>query len=135
MQRALDATGVGLAALCLVHCLALPVAALAMPLAGQLAEAEWVHWTIVALAAPTSLAAVLPRVMDRPFPWIIPVFAIVGVGLLGAAIAFAPPEWEAAFTVAGSGVLVTAHVLNWRRAHRGHRHGRSVASTTMPALD
>ncbi|MEQ1489463.1 MAG: MerC domain-containing protein, partial [Terricaulis sp.] len=78
MQRALDATGLGLSALCLVHCLALPVAALSLPLAGQLAEAEWVHWLMVGLAAPTSLAAVWPRLRDRPFPWIIPLFAALG---------------------------------------------------------
>ncbi|WP_413894670.1 MerC family mercury resistance protein [Pantoea ananatis] len=38
--------------LCLLHCLALPLLAAALPLFGVWAEAEWVHVVFVAIAAP-----------------------------------------------------------------------------------
>ena len=48
----LDAGAVALSSLCLLHCLALPLLAAALPLFGVWAEAEWVHLVFVAIALP-----------------------------------------------------------------------------------
>lgn len=48
----LDAGAVALSSLCLLHCLALPLLAAALPLFGTWAEAEWVHLLFVAIALP-----------------------------------------------------------------------------------
>ena len=51
----LDAGAVALSSLCLLHCLALPLLAAALPLFGVWAEAEWVHLVFVAIALPLGL--------------------------------------------------------------------------------
>jgi len=118
MNRALDAAGVGLSTLCLVHCLALPVAAAAAPLAAQLAEAEWVHWAIVALAAPAAILAIAPSLALRPFPWAVPVFASLGLTGLVSALFVRTEMLETGLTTLGGVLLASAHILNWRHAHK-----------------
>ena len=49
-----DYIAIGLSLACLAHCLALPLAAAFLPLLSTQAEAAWVHWAFVALAAPVS---------------------------------------------------------------------------------
>lgn len=119
LRRVLDGTAVGLSGLCMVHCLALPVAAGFLPLAGAWAEAEWVHLAFLAAAVPTSILA-----LWKSGGWADPVTAgLAAVGLSGlamGAVAFPSHDWETALTVAGGLLLAAAHVRNWRR---GHRHG------------
>lgn len=108
-----DGMAIGLSSLCLIHCLALPLAAGLLPLAGAWAEAEWVHWLFAAIATPVSLWT-LARPADRS-PTIL---ALAGLGLsllfLGAA-GWPTHEAETPMTVTGGLLLATAHVLNWRR--------------------
>jgi hypothetical protein len=114
----LDGSAIGLSGLCLVHCLALPVAAAASPLLGVWSEAEWVHLAFVLLAAPLSAAAL---VMARPRRPAAIVLALAGLVLLAAALLF--PEAETVMTVAGGLVLASGHLVNWRgRAHPPHVH-------------
>ena len=119
--RAFDAAGVTLSGLCMVHCLALPLAAAALPFLAAWTEAHWVHWLFVAAALPTSLAALLPGAQGRTG------VSLLGMGALGIALlALAAAEWpthevETPMSVAGGAVLATAHLLNWRRP--GRRHG------------
>ncbi|WP_162953530.1 MerC family mercury resistance protein, partial [Pseudomonas aeruginosa] len=40
---ALDSSAIALSSLCLLHCLALPLLAAALPLLGRWEQAEWVH--------------------------------------------------------------------------------------------
>jgi hypothetical protein len=127
MNRALDAAGVGLSTLCLVHCLALPFAAAAAPLAAQLTEAEWVHWVIVALAAPAAVFAIAPSLSLKPLPWSVPLLALLGLaGLTGALFVHAPLA-ETSLTTIGGVSLASAHILNWRTAHR-HARGQRVTA-------
>ena len=108
-----DGMAVGLSTLCLVHCLALPLVASFLPLAGTWAEAEWVHWLFVAVAAPVSLWT-LARPADRS-PAIL-ILAGLGLALLFLGAAGWPShEAETPLTVTGSLLLAAAHVLNWRR--------------------
>ena len=65
MQRFLDAAAVGLSALCFVHCLILPIAALSLPFLGGFGQAEYVHWLFLAIAAPIALAVFGPALRQR----------------------------------------------------------------------
>lgn len=108
-----DGMAIGLSGLCLIHCLALPLVASLLPLAGAWAEAEWVHWLFAAVAAPVSLWT-LARPVDRS-PMIL---IVAGLGLallfLGAA-GWPSHEAETPLTVTGGLLLAAAHGLNWRR--------------------
>ncbi len=114
----LDGSAIGLSGLCLVHCLALPVAAAVSPMLGVWSEAEWVHLTFVLLAAPLSAAAL---VMTRPRRPAAMALAATGLALLAAALFF--HETETAMTVAGGLILASGHLVNWRgRLHPPHAH-------------
>jgi hypothetical protein len=117
MHRALDVAGVGLATLCLVHCLVLPILAVAMPFAAQLSHAEWVHATVVALAAPAAIVAILPALAARPIPWAIPALAVAGLAAMTSALFVEAAFLETALSVMGGISLASAHLLNWRHAH------------------
>jgi len=119
-----DLLAVTLSGLCLVHCLALPLVASLLPLAGASmqtgAQAEWVHWLFALIAAPLSAWT-----LTRPHPQGLPRLAIglagVGAGLLFAGAAgFPSHELETPITVTGGLLLASAHILNARR--RVHRH-------------
>lgn len=122
--KTLDLSAVGLSALCLAHCLALPALALALPLLGSWARAEWVHVVFVSLAAPIAMLALMDWSSGRPVSWRLAVLAMVGLGLMFAG-AFEVPRtsWERPLTVAGGLLLASAHIANWRRRHAGHGHG------------
>lgn len=108
-----DSFAIGLSGLCLVHCLALPVAASLLPVLGAWTETEWVHWLFALMAAPIS-AWTLMRPADRS--WRVIGLAALGLALLFAGAAeFPSHEMETPVTVAGSLFLAGAHILNWRR--------------------
>lgn len=110
-----DLTALGLSGLCMVHCLALPLAAAALPILGVWAEAEWVHWAFALTATPISLWALTRR--PRPAPLGL---GLLGLGLLYAGAAeFPTHEAETVVTVTGGLILALAHGLNW--AHQPHR--------------
>jgi hypothetical protein len=108
----------GLSALCLAHCLALPLIASALPAAGAWAHAPWVHIVLIAFAAPLALLALGRRVHGRLPPAALLALGLAGVGLLAWG-AFGPSRTEVAVTVAGASTLVVAHLWNWRRT-RAH---------------
>jgi hypothetical protein len=111
---ALDGAALGLSAICLAHCLALPLLAAALPLFGAWAEAEWVHILLVLMAAPLVVFALI-----RPGHGLTPSAALTTLGLAGLALlafgAFGPSAYERVSTVSGSVLLAAAHLLNWRR--------------------
>jgi hypothetical protein len=121
VARALDLSALGLSGLCLVHCLALPVLALALPLLGAWASAEWVHIVFVSLAAPIALIALVDWSTFRPSSWRLIGLAASGLGLMLAG-ALEILAWERPLTVAGALLVACAHVANWRRRHLDHRH-------------
>lgn len=129
MQRPLDAAGVSLSALCLVHCLALPLVAAALPIAADLAEAEWIHWAVIATAAPVTILAIRSILREKPVRGRIPILAAGGLGLLVLGVLGIPTAAsETAMTVTGGLTLASAHILNWRRAHK-HSQPRQGATT------
>lgn len=120
--RLLDLSAISLSGLCVVHCLALPLAAVALPMLGGLAEAEWAHAAFVAAAAPLAAAALIDW-RGRATDWSLVVAAALGLGLMSAAAAAGWPSeaWETPLTVLGGLTLAAAHATNWRR-HQGRRH-------------
>lgn len=114
MTRALparlgDLAAIGLSGLCMAHCLALPLAAALLPVAGVWAEAEWVHWAFALTAAPISLWTLTRRPAVQPLA-----FGATGLGLLFAgAVDFPAHEAETLITVTGSLMLTAAHGMNW----------------------
>jgi hypothetical protein len=114
----LDRLAVGLSGACVFHCLALPALAAALPVLGVWAQAEWVHVTLLLVAAPLSAAALLSTGGRGRG-----VLTLAGAGLalmaLGA-LAPASAAVEIVLTVAGSLMLAAAHIWNGRRrAQRG----------------
>lgn len=116
---AFDASAIGLSGLCLIHCLALPLMAAFLPLAGVWAEAEWVHKLFVITALPLS-GFVIWRTMSRGgrLGFVGP--ACAGLTLLVTA-AFVPAAeaWETPLTVTGGILLASAHIWRWSR-HASH---------------
>lgn len=114
--RTLDGAAVGLSFMCLIHCLALPVTSAFLPLAGVLAEAEWIHQLLVLTALPvTALAIARHGKSSVGLSFIAP--AVLGLMLLlAAAFLDALHDFETPLTVAGAILLASAHA--WRWAHR-----------------
>ena len=113
----IDTSAIGLSGLCLIHCLALPLAGVALPIAGTLAEAEWVHQALVLPTLPiTALALARTRAEHGGLGFVLP--ALLGLTLLLAG-AFVEPlhDHERLLTVAGALSLATAHGRRWARGH------------------
>lgn len=127
----IDATGIGLSALCVAHCLLLPTAAAAVPLlAPGIVELfgdthEW-HWTLLAIAAPVSLVGLGWGAYVTRSGWLTIVVGLAGLALMAlGAMHLYGPVMETVLTLAGVTVLAGAHVANWRaRARHGHVHDR-----------
>lgn len=108
-----DSSAIGISALCLVHCLALPVIGAVLPVAGVWAEAEWIHQALVLLALPITIYAVTRhRASTVRLSFIVP--AIVGLGLLFAA-GFVEQlhDYETWLTTIGALLLGSAHLWRW----------------------
>lgn len=110
----LDISAIGLSGLCLAHCLVLPFAAIALPMLGAMSDAEWVHYVMLAIAAPLSTIALF----RGPLAWrapAMPAAAAAGLGLMAAGAAGWPvQDAEMAMTAAGGLLLAAAHGWNWR---------------------
>lgn len=116
-NRVLDASAITLSGLCLVHCLALPALAVALPLAGLWAEQEWVHQVFALSALPITVLA-----MTRPFHEGARTSFILLAGsglalLISAAFIEGLHDLETPLTVVGALLLATAHIRRWRRQH------------------
>lgn len=110
-------TGVGLSIGCAVHCLVLPVAAAFAPSLAVLAEAEWVHWGVLALATPVALMALSANAA----PNLARGLAFLGLAtMLMGALEFPSHEWEAWVSAFGGALLATGHIINIVSNHR-HR--------------
>lgn len=125
-----DLAGIALSSVCLVHCLALPLALLLAPaLASWLRLPEWLHAAILLLALPAALVAMTDG-WRRHRRWAPPLLAAAGLALLTLGLAAhetwlvtADPESaDRLLSSAGAIALVSAHLLNWRLRHgAGHR--------------
>jgi hypothetical protein len=123
----LDQFGMTISALCLIHCLLLPVAAALTPLvARSLALPEWVHLALLSAALPIAIAALGAGWRQHRRSGIA-VVGLLGLALLGGGIA-AHEGWlggtdgawlDPVLTSIGALLLGGAHLLNWRLRRPG----------------
>ena len=112
--RWLDGAAVGLSALCLIHCLALPLLVAGLPFLAQFAEGH-LHAQMLVVVLPLSIVALgLGYRHHRNL-------RIVGWGFAGMAIltvgaTVAHENWglaaDRAFTIVGALILAAAHFYN-----------------------
>lgn len=115
----LDVSAMVLSGLCMVHCLALPLLSAFLPLAGALADIEWLHQAFVLTALPITLLAI-HRSRHGGEGKRFTVLALLGLALLAVG-AFVEPlaAFEVLLTTAGALVLTCAHAWRWlRQAHK-----------------
>ena len=111
----LDLYAAGLSALCLLHCLALPLLVTIMPLAAQTAESELVHRLLVLATVPVSLRVVWKTsAVHRNRLFVGSVLAGLALLLL-AAFSEAVSAYEEPITVVGGVLLCSAHLWHWAR--------------------
>ncbi|MCR9266569.1 MAG: MerC domain-containing protein [Alphaproteobacteria bacterium] len=130
-RNTLDATGVGLSFICMLHCLLLPAAASAAPmLAPELGEVvglshDW-HLVLLALAAPVSLLGLGWGVRNVRGGWQLFAVGLFGLALMAIGASHIVPRLaETILTLSGVTILAVAHFVNWRRRSRaGHDHER-----------
>ncbi|GAA0740053.1 MerC domain-containing protein [Sphingomonas sp. ABOLD] len=115
-QGRLDGLGICASALCLLHCLVLPLLLAALPaLAARLGPHDSLHWLVLAIALPTGAIALGGgwRRHRAAAPLIL---GVIGLASLAAGVALPMRElFETGLTVAGSLLLAGAHLANWRR--------------------
>jgi hypothetical protein len=116
----LDSIAVGLSMLCLVHCLALPLVVIGVPLLAQFAETH-LHYQLLLVVVPLSGVAFGIGYRRHQNPRIL-VAGALGLGLLivGATVAHSQLGLLAdrLFTIAGSLLLAAAHWKNSRGSVR-----------------
>ncbi|MBB4757875.1 hypothetical protein FHT12_002130 [Xanthomonas campestris] len=118
----LDNSAIALSSLCLLHCLALPLLAAALPLLGAWSRAEWVHVVFAAAAVPLSGYALWSSHRRHALPapvWALAVFGLAGLVLGASGVAGA--ALETPVTVTGSLLLASTHLVNLRLRRR---HGK-----------
>ena len=104
-----DSAAAGFSIACILHCLALPLMATVLPIAGILAEAEWVHWVFAALAILASGQVIMVSDTARRASFMVP--ALLGIILLVAALYAGSVGFEETLpTVTGGLFLATAHL-------------------------
>lgn len=112
-----DRAGIWVSALCMLHCLALPIAAILLPFAVQEALHEPAHVLFFTAAFPLALVAFVGgwRQHGR---WLPGALGALGVTLLVVALTL--HSLETVLSILGGLVLVGAHLLN-------HRHSESCS--------
>ena len=114
----LERAAVGASAMCLVHCLALPVlVALAPALSSALSIPEGIHRWLLAAAVPMASAALLQGRAVHGGSWPLAV-GCAGLFVMAAGtLVWSETDAETPMTVGGSAMLAVAHVANWRKRH------------------
>lgn len=111
-----------LSALCLVHCLALPLVIALLPVTTLFGlEDRHVHWLMLAFALPLSVFG-LGRGLRQHHLLRIPLIAALGLSLMAWDLLPSPGTWGHALTVPGVMLVALAHGLNVRALRQQHDH-------------
>ncbi len=127
--RGLDGLAMVFSALCLVHCLALPVLVAALPLAASsLVTDERFHQWLLLGAVPTSLIA-LGWGWRRHRSSVVALLGLLGMVLMvfaafGIQFGLLDAQGERLLTIAGAVLLAIAHLRNYQLRHHGHDHSQ-----------
>jgi hypothetical protein len=115
--RFADYAGIAASALCLVHCVAMPLLLAAFPLLGLKGEHHGLHdMLLLGVTVPVLLALVPGWLAHRdPAPLLL---GVAGLGAFMAAVLFVGPAFgqgaETALAVLSSVLLISAHIRNHR---------------------
>lgn len=128
LSRYFDQVAIALSAICIVHCLALPIVVVALPVAAlSLGDSQHFHGLMLWVVVPTSLVGLLLGYRLHQRAGLV-ALGTLGMVVLGAAATYGHAGWslalEVVVSVAGSLTLGAAHWLNFREVRRCHRHGR-----------
>lgn len=125
-SRHFDRIAIALSAICIVHCLAVPVIVAILPIAAvSFGESEHFHGLMLWLVVPTSVLGFflgyrLHGRMD------LVLVAAAAIAILAAAAVWGHTAWteavEVTVSVAGSLLLASAHWMNFRAVRRCHHH-------------
>jgi hypothetical protein len=115
LQASLDRLAIGVSTVCAFHCLVIPAAAVFLPaLGGVLGSDAMFHKALVFFVVPSSVGALglgCWRHRDRR----VLALGAVGVGVLLVTLGLGHVEaWERVGTIAGSSLVLLAHVRNYR---------------------
>ncbi len=114
----LDASAISVSGLCLIHCLALPLLSVILPMAGTLGESELLHRIFVLMAVPITATAI---VQDRASGGgsVFAAVAVIALSiLLAAAFVERLHDAETVLTTVGASLLALAHVYRWQRRYQ-----------------
>ncbi|NBC14995.1 MAG: MerC family mercury resistance protein [Gammaproteobacteria bacterium] len=108
-----DLAGIGASLLCILHCVATPVMAVALPAAELLERPAHTAFAVGILCI--GLLAFIPG-YRRHRRWPVVLLALLGFGLLSAGVVLPPGTLgegaEKALTLLGGALLITAHLRN-----------------------
>lgn len=125
-----DHFAIALSAVCVVHCLAVPLVVAVVPIAALWSGEGHFHALMLWLVVPTSVAGfgLGLRVHRNP---VIAALGTAGLAALAAAAIRGHSHWplgiELGVSLLGSASLGAAHWWNFREVRRTHRH-RTVVS-------
>jgi len=109
----LDGLGIGLAGLCIVHCLTTTVALALLASAGGLLLDPIIHEIGLIFAIAFGVLALGKGLWQHGF--IMPAcIGAVGIGVMFGALSLPHGDGEIFFTMAGVGILAFSHDLNFR---------------------
>jgi MerC mercury resistance protein len=110
-----DTIGLGLAGLCLVHCLATSVILVLVATAGGILVSPIVHEVGLVFAILFGALALGKGIWDHGF--ILPAsIGALGIGVMAGALTLPHGDIEVFYTILGVGLLALGHDLN-QRAH------------------
>lgn len=108
-----DGLGLGIAGLCLVHCLATSILLALFAAAGGALLHPAIHEVGLVLAIGFGIVALGQGVLQHGF--VLPAaIGALGIGMMGGALTLPHGDIEVFYTVLGVGVLGLGHLLNQR---------------------
>ncbi|WP_108811853.1 MerC family mercury resistance protein [Sphingorhabdus sp. Alg231-15] len=104
-----DRAAIALSAACVVHCIALPVLAVSSPFLAVVAQAEWLHWTMVVMAVFASMSVLMSSPSARVPAFLVPA-GFGGLFITGALFAEHFGMEDTLPTIIGGGLIASAHI-------------------------
>lgn len=125
----LDVLAVGASAVCLLHCLALPLVFAALPtLAAAFDMPPAFHVWLIALTVPLSSIALWRGWIIHHSRQAIQMASIGALALIAAVLGAEGTFGETLLTVMGSLLIARAHIVNWRARSCSPRIRNSAAT-------
>ena len=125
-SRYFDRAAIALSAICIVHCLVVPLLVALLPLAAvALGEAGHFHGLMLWLVIPSSFIGFYLGYREHSRAGF-GMLGAVGLGLITVAALLGHGQWtswlEAGISLLGSLILVRAHWINFQEVRRVHVH-------------